>query len=98
MANGLQSLNGFTSLDYDPAWDTDPWCNVFRQELTKRWPRGFDGHSQPEDILDRIFFRELFAEHEQAYAYSGWWLTNISGDLADEPPPWADVNWEDGEY
>lgn len=98
MVNGPQSVNKFAEMDYDPEWDTDHWCGVFRKELARRWPRGFEGHQDPKEIVDRIFFRELFSDHKHAYAYAGWWLTNISGDLAEEPPPWADVNWEDGEY
>lgn len=103
MAAGKTPLNKLERLEFQSEWDVDPWCCLFRRELKKRWPQTFwsgPGEASPEEICNRIFFRELFSEHPVAYQYSGWFLSNVSCDLATEqPPPFTlESEWEDGEY
>ncbi len=101
MAGGKTSHNKLEDLDYQPEWDTDPWCCLFRNTMKKRWPSVYwsgTDTANPEEICQRIFFRELFCEHPIAYQYAGWFLSNISCDLATEEPAWVGPEWEDGEY
>lgn len=77
-------MNRLAITEHKPSWDVNPNCRLWSHTMYSKYKGCWaDTDSKPDEVIDRILTRELFAHDADAYEYAGWWLTNVSFDLAE---------------
>lgn len=72
--------NPFMLMTYDTLWENDVHCCNFRAAVRILERKHFKDHQ--ELAKQRILLREQFSTYPTAYEYAGWFLTNVTYDLA----------------